>query len=202
MIIDNFIDASLLGDGCIKATKTNSYYRISQIAPHKDYIDFVTSILETTVKTRLYYYEKRADGKNASPWYILETRVHPLFVEKRKQWYPEGIKIVPRNIKLTPQMLAIWIMDDGTYNKPRAEIKMCTNAFTIEDAEFLKERMYVDLNLKASVRVEKKANKKQPLIYILRPSTRDVPQIVREFMLESFNYKIQVQELRNKKSVR
>lgn len=196
----SFIEASLLGDGCIKRPKINGLYRLTQVSRHTDYVMWVKELLDQHTTTRLYYYEKRADGKNAAPWYILETIVNPLFTELYSKWYPEKKKIVPKDLILTPQSLAVWIMDDGSYNKPRKEYKMCTNAFTFEDVDFLKDVLYRDLNLKSSVRKDRN----QPVLYILRPSTRDVPEIVKNYIFPSFRYKIypEVIEVGDKKPLR
>lgn len=187
----DFIEASMLGDGGLRQPSKKVLYKLTQIAEHKDYIDWVQTQLDD-VYVRLLYYEKRKDGRNAKPWYILETRTHPLFFEMYSRWYKDKIKFIPKDIKITPMMLAVWIMDDGSYNKPRQEIKLSTNAFTFEDCEVLKEALYRDLNIKSSVRrdSDKKHPVKFPTMYILRKDTRNIAEIVSNYIQPSFMYKI------------
>lgn len=56
--------------------------------------------------------------------------IHDLF-------YNYGVKVVPANIAdyLTPQALAIWIMDDATANS--GSMRFCTHSFTKSEVEFL-----------------------------------------------------------------
>ncbi len=64
---------------------------------------------------------------------------------ERKRWYPDGKKIVPRDIQFTPVFLAHWFMGDGLSGKRYSEkldrnyyqLVFCTDGFTKEDVEFL-----------------------------------------------------------------
>ena len=58
--------------------------------------------------------------------------------EMRNKWYPNGKKIVPRDIILTPITLATWYMDDGCLANNNSAI-LCTNGF---------EEKYVDILIK------------------------------------------------------
>lgn len=188
----SFIEASMLGDGCLRKAGKTPYYKLTQVARHKDYIDFAVSVLSRKVFTRVQYYEKRRDGRNASPWYVVETRTDKDFHSLYDRWYPHGTKIIPHDLVMDLQMLSIWVMDDGSYNKSRQEIKLSTNAFSFEDAEFLREILYRDLNIKASVRrdSDKKHPIKFPTMYILRPDTRIVCDTLTPYIMPSFQYKL------------
>ena len=69
------------------------------------------------------------------------TRNHHAFGEARLRWYPNGIKIVPKDLTyLSPLAVAIWFADDGMctkYHDNRLTITFHTNGFTKEDVERL-----------------------------------------------------------------
>jgi hypothetical protein len=75
----------------------------------------------------------------ASKWYIPRTD-HPRF--KRR-------KIIPQDIKLTPLSLCIWHMDDGYNSQKDANIELNTQGFTIEEVDFLIEKLKSDLGIKS-----------------------------------------------------
>jgi hypothetical protein len=142
-----YINGSLLGDGHINyySGTGNASFRKLRSQKDKSYlewerqflIDFCTpsskvfdsSIFDT--RTNKYYYHSR-----------FHTRSCSLFGELYEKWYPNGIKIVPRDLELTPLTMAIWFLDDGGIsikgNKPHLfEIKIATDGFLEQDVEFL-----------------------------------------------------------------
>jgi DNA-directed DNA polymerase III PolC len=87
---------------------------------------------------------------------------HPYFVGFREKWYPSGKKIVPRDLRLTPVMLAWWFMDDGSgcfrsFQRSSGEFKnyystrLCTQGFTKDDNEFLQRELHAVFGLKSSL---------------------------------------------------
>jgi hypothetical protein len=196
MKLEDFVEYSMLGDGTLRCLNGKGvFYRLTQVARHKDYIDYVSSHFPSV---KHYYYEKRADGKNAAPWYVIETKSIESLKTVYTRWFIDKKKIVPGDIKLTTEGLAIWIMDDGSYNKSRKEVKLCTNAFTFDEAETLKQALFRDLNIVASIRKDsdKKHPEKFPTMYILRQSTRDLPEMVGKYILPTFQYKINPESIR------
>ena len=51
----------------------------------------------------------------------------------------KNIKIVPKNSydKLTAVSLAFWVMDDGSYNKSKGHVILCTDSYSKEDVNYL-----------------------------------------------------------------
>jgi hypothetical protein len=54
-------------------------------------------------------------------------------------FYPDGKKIVPLNIGslLTPLGLAYWISDDGSWEKNKKYVQLCTDSFTLAEVNLL-----------------------------------------------------------------
>src|ERR1019366_6252088 len=73
------------------------------------------------------------------------TRSVSLFTDFRKEWYPNGIKVVPRNIELTQLIMLIWFLDDGTifvHKTGKISGKFATAGFTKNDTEYLADLLY------------------------------------------------------------
>lgn len=67
------------------------------------------------------------------------TLKYPFFNWVREEFYVDNIKIVPKNMPkyLTSVGLAFWIMVDGSYNKHKGNIILCTDSYTKEEVLFL-----------------------------------------------------------------
>lgn len=78
----------------------------------------------------------RIKGKDY-PGYSLKSHCLPMLTEQRQRWYPNGKKIVPRDIILSPETVYWWYVGDGHLNKRDGCVVFCTNGFSIEDVEFL-----------------------------------------------------------------
>lgn len=70
------------------------------------------------------------------------TQVAEVFAPYKQKWYPNDIKIVPRDLELTPLICAIWFCDDGSivYSGPSLQsrrISLYTDSFSKKEVEFL-----------------------------------------------------------------
>jgi len=135
-----WINGELLGDGCIKSQSKYSAC-FSYSSKHKEYIKYVSdTLLSFGIKqTGNILIEHHKDWGNTSYSYISKHYIELLPI--RKKWYPFDKKIVPKGIKLNPLTCRQWYMGDGCiqYYGPngKANIKLCTNGFTIIDVNRL-----------------------------------------------------------------
>jgi len=113
----------------------------------------------------------------------------PAYVEmqaERARWYPDGTKIVPRDLRLTPLVVAHWFAGDGTYNT-NGTLTFCTNSFSADEVDFLIERLATDLNILGAKRTKTprpgqytlgiyRANEAAKLANLIRPLLPDCCQ--------------------------
>lgn len=134
-----WLNGELLGDGHLESR--NSYStRFMHGSKYLEYTQYMKRILESFgIKggdIRKRYYEKL----NCYSYHYRSLRYVEL-LSLRKQWYPKGKKIVPRNIKLTPLICRQWYIGDGSLSiinvHHRSRIKLHTNGFTVVDVEWL-----------------------------------------------------------------
>ncbi len=67
-------------------------------------------------------------------WHSKSNMYHDL-LDENKRWYPDGEKIVPKDIMITPLSCYWWFVGDGYTSEGNAYL--CTDSFTKEDNEFL-----------------------------------------------------------------
>jgi len=144
-IQEQILNGHMLGDGCLYKPpniKSNSYFQLTRKKEDRNYLlwsvkYFENLIYENSVKDR-----DRFDKRSNKFYYVSEfhTKIIPEFTEKYYYWYPEGNKIVPKDLVLTPLTIAVWLADDGTFsviNDKYLSIKISTNGFTYEDVVLL-----------------------------------------------------------------
>lgn len=141
------MEGSLLGDGglCARHTTQKAIYKISRKREDVKYLEWnfekFKEFFYQKIKPRVYfnkttqkeYYQNYFSSKSCNVFYKYYMR-----------WYPENIKIIPRDIELTPAMLAVWFCDDGNIRykiKNKLEIKLSTDGFTISDVEWLVNKL-------------------------------------------------------------
>lgn len=73
-------------------------------------------------------------------------------------WYPDGKKIVPKNISLTPTTLLHWHIGDGSTGKK--QIFLYTQRFPKADVEFLSKLIEKEIGIETHV--YKKYDKRYP----------------------------------------
>jgi len=135
------MNGALLGDGSIIKHKNglNAYFSYS--SKSEEHVRAVCTELEDYVSPGFYYryeetYDKRTDKSYSH--YSFRTITNPTFTELYNMWYKNNIKIVPKNLILTPLTCLIWYLGDGELSRSSriaGYILLCTDSFTKEDIE-------------------------------------------------------------------
>ncbi len=154
------IFGSLLGDGTLTNISDNANSAFKKLQKHEEHVSWLAKELSPYSREKIYEGKRvtmpvRQVGKvvnvasdSSARYYVMRTIAHPVFTSMRRIWYNEdGLKVVPRNLTLTPLILAIWYVDDGsTYYKGRT-CDLSTHCFTMADVEFLRDVLQKDLDL-------------------------------------------------------
>lgn len=179
----DIITGWMLGDGHIHFTGKQAYFNLT--SKHKTYIDYAYKIItDNNLTCRI---NEVFDKKYKTYAYKLFTSSTIQFAELHKMWYVDRKKIVPDGIKLTSAAIKHWIMDDGTTDKRKGHLRLCTCSFTISECESLSSKLnsYLDIN-NASWVIEKK---KYPRIYIPRKFALQLFDKIGECEVNCFQYK-------------
>jgi hypothetical protein len=197
-------DGVILSDGGLKLPQgyKNSYFAMAQ--SREERLDWMTSIREVLVALGVQCESPKprqcvSRGKTFFQWW-LQSHVSPWLTEQYYRWYPNGVKIVPPNIIITPITLANWFMGDGSSgwqrNDPRysAHVELATNKFSPYDISILEEQLRsIDLkHLRRGDYSGVKGAKRtfSSTIIILAADVDKFMDIVSPHILPSFCYKI------------
>lgn len=88
-------------------------------------------------------------SKKHYPGIVCRTRGAPAFKKYYTQWYPHGQKIVRTNLVLTPTILMVWFLDDGSIHRTKNDslsLSLCTNGFLKQEVEYLADLLYKRYN--------------------------------------------------------
>ena len=203
--IDKYIHSFMLGDGCLHPAGkrgNNCRYHLSQIATHKDYIDWQKTILEEICPVYVRYKPAYIDsnGWNHNNAYALHTRSLQYFTDMYNKWYVDKKKsIFKENLNtLDLESLAILYMDDGSLcahsgrSRDGLNIVLCTMSFTYNENIILRDWIEHLTGVTATILPSKRRNKTH---YILKYRKKDVFKFIKcikPYILPSFEYKIEV----------
>lgn len=137
--VNDIIVGSLLSDGSLGNTNNGKNYFWSHTCINEDYIDFLMS--ETGLELHKMIVKKgrySINGKTgiAKQAYLFKSRCSVTFTKYRNEWYPNGKKIVPKNIKINPAVLLHWYLGDGSISDD-CGITLSTDSFDEESLDFL-----------------------------------------------------------------
>lgn len=148
--LKSFFIGTLLGDSYIH----NGRFECKQIS--KDLIEFKARFIKqylpdanVVIKEHSAYVDK--NGVNHQKYYVLEVLKSRYIRKLEKIFYPNGVKIYPKNavLKLDSLGFAMWYADDGTsvlvqYNSTTKSarsrrVQLCTDNFTLDENIKIKE---------------------------------------------------------------
>src|SRR5688500_17261752 len=112
-IQSEIIDGSLLGDGSITFTSSGkAVFSKKQKLSRREYLDWHCENIKP-FSCKIYECDVKLNDKIYKQAFYY-TKASMKFAELRNKWYPNGVKIVPSDISLTPLSLSIWYFDDGS----------------------------------------------------------------------------------------
>lgn len=173
----NLLIGTLLGDAYINKNKNGTaFIRFEQSLDKEVYLKHLYEVCQTFIVAKKIpsiterfdnRYKKLNRSLNFTTKSLYEFNfLAELFLDQN------GKKVIPINIKdyLTLEALAYWICDDGQQVK-RSGLTLCTDSFSLEEIELLRDALYVNFNLETSIHFKKGKNEKvYNRIYIKKSS--------------------------------
>jgi hypothetical protein len=142
------LNGHLLGDGGLVISKRsiNAHFKIQRKLDDKNYLLWSASFFQNMMAP-LSIGEGNTFDKRTNKTYCfiyLKTKSSSLLTEYHHKWYPEGKKIIPKDLILTPLTIAVWLADDGcirhVYRKS-LRIEFATYSFSKNDVDFLHSQL-------------------------------------------------------------
>ena len=187
-----FINGELLGDGCVTTTAKDKdiiliYYSsiVRYGSKHLEYAQYISDTLKSFGINQAGRIIKHYNKIQETYDYKYNSRAYKELSFIYKQWYPDGKKIVPKDIKLTPLTIKQWYIGDGSliHQKGRnPHIVLCTCGFNIPDVNWLIEKL-IELGIKATRQISRN------IIYISKDSTKKFLNYIGKCPVSCYQYK-------------
>lgn len=195
------IYGELLGDGCLAyASHTDGINaRFQYTTSKKEYAEYLRQLLISLNPSEVKYslVGTGFDTLDMQPRfdrYSFKTETNVSLTKIYRYFYPNGVKIVPKDIELTPVVCLHWYIGDGclvTNKKTNQQfIELETQGFSEEDINILIEKMYQNgfEFLKRKDGISKKLNQKYKLVLKSKFTTKFL-KYIGECQVECYKYK-------------
>ncbi len=178
----SLIIGSILGDGYLRIMdgRADAFLEINHSLKAKEYVDWKFNILKSICKSP----PKERETNEGRMAYRFFTQQHPEITKIFNDFYYDGRKIIPKNLKLDPLILAVWFMDDGSKCRDR-DVYLNTQQFSLLDQKRL---LYLLREMKIRARTNK--DKKYHRIRIYKEAIPLFMQIVKPHIIPSMEYKM------------
>jgi len=143
------INGTLLGDASI-GVHLNKYYHYSLTSKSKEFLEWASKIFSSFGIPTYITLNNKITNVYSLGFYINARGISEL-MKLREKWYTKvngkTIKIVPKDLELTPTTLLFWYLGDGSLVRRRNDnihvptIVLATNGFLKEDVEFLQKKL-------------------------------------------------------------
>jgi predicted kinase len=149
-------DGSMLGDGHLYGVPSrgrSSSYRVARCEADAEYLQWQYDLFSDFCRSGVRH-TPIPDKRTGKTYYRADfsTVCMDLFTRERRRWYPDGKKVVPRDVSLTPLSIAVWFCDDGCLilpkmsNRSHITVTFATHSFTNDDTGFLCDHLSVRYN--------------------------------------------------------
>lgn len=199
--------ALCLGDGCLRKPNQGSVQlEIGHSTKQLEYCiwkrDLVYSILGGRKPPKVAI--KKVKLKNYKEYEACRfTKTHPYFKELRNKLYCNGVKTITKDIleMLTPQCLAIWYMDDGSFYKKDNEdgtksicfdLRISTDCFSKEENEMIVDYLYTTYGIKFyTYKYHPERNGGAWILRARKEAAIKFIDLIKPYVIPSMQYKIE-----------
>ena len=195
------LDGAMLGDGSLIIHKNGVNAYLSYLSKSEQHVRYVMDYFQEFLTDAGYYNSSYFDKRTKKEYCRTVAKTHALqvFTQQQKRWYKNKIKILPKDLVLTPLTCLIWyIGDGGLINSNRSQyIKLSTQCFSKEEQEeillpqlkqFEATLMKTDLN---------KQDEQQYFIYIPHRKIKSFLEYIGNCPFSDYSYKWNYQEYKN-----
>jgi hypothetical protein len=195
--LQEIIDGMLLGDAYInqKVGRRTASLCLAQRADRAEWLEQLqTELAAFGVKSVIDHREARVSvfGNrfiNTKAYLVLRTLDCAEFVNERLRWYPQGRKVVPSDLVLTPRALAHWFAGDGRGGDRKGTLGFCTDGFALCGVEFLVLQLEKRFGVTSSIVSNYRG---QPQILVGRRNEAvKIRDLISSYLPKCFQYKLQ-----------
>jgi hypothetical protein len=178
------IIGTLLGDGCIIKPKNGKNAHFVYLSSSKEHVEYVFNNFKNYCNTSEIssndYFDKRT--QKVYRRFYFRTKVNIAFTELYNSWYPNGVKVIPNTVEITPTVLRYWYIGDGHLKKD-GRIILSTNGFSIDEVIMLMDK------IKKYSPIINLTTRKQPIVIIPRIKAEQFLKDIGNCPIEDYSHK-------------
>lgn len=186
---EEFLLGMVLGDGYLQPTgKLNARLRLEHGAAQENYLRWKVDILSKLFQGKPKRLSRVHPLTNREYHYIRhQSQSSPLLGKLRREFYPLGKKIIPRNLinRLAPRSFAVWYMDDGYYYQRDRCAYLYLGNVQREEAQIAGESI-----ARLGVNSHPVVKKQGFALYFSAKETIKFIDLMGKFILPEFRYKL------------
>ena len=183
----NIISGTLLGDGFLERNGRFVRLVVDHSASQEAYVRWKAEGL-APLRSSIPF-KRRIDPQNQQTYShcILRTHTTPLFEKFVSLFYRGKQKCVPENLPamINPQMLAVWIMDDGYRRNDCNALRLNTQSYTFAEQKIIQRTL---AKLLITLTIQK--HKTHFVVYVPSQSMSRLRTLVQPFLIPSMAYKL------------
>ena len=188
----DFITGSLLGEGGFLQNHGNgSKLCLQQEQSHKSYLLWLHKYLSDNgyCNSKIPEIKEKIGNQNKKRYVIrFKTWTYSSFNLILNKWYKNNKKILPFNIYISPLVLAIWIMNNGS--RSGKGLKLTTNNFTYDECKILQDKLIILYDFKISQHKTGVFNQYNQ--YLHKESVNKCYSIISKYIHPSMKYKFNI----------
>ena len=178
----SLIIGTMLGDGYLRIIpgRSDAFLEVNHSFSQKQYVDWKFEKLKNICNSE----PKTRKGNGSRIAYRFYTKQYPELTAFYNNFYKNGYKIVPNNLKLDAVALSVWFMDDGS---------KCGNSnFYLNTQQFDKNYQMKLLNYleKLDLRANLNRDKNYYRVRFFSSSINKLKELLKENLIPSMYYKI------------
>ena len=178
----SLIIGTILGDGYLRIIpgRNNAFLEVNHAFSQKQYVDWKFEKLQNICNSG----PRIRKGNGSRIAYRFYTKQYPELTKFYNNFYKNGYKIVPDNLKLDAVALSVWFMDDGS--------KCGSSNFYLNTQQFDKNYQLKLLHYlgKLGLRANLNRDKNYYRIRFLSSSITTLKELLKENLIPSMYYKI------------
>lgn len=181
----------ILGDGHLARSHGNAGTSVLDLKYDEKYLGYLEWIHKELQELK----PSPIRRKKGYHQYRFYTKAREDIGELRRMFYPDGVKIIPKDIKkylADPLTLAIWYQDDGTLDFRKgyhANALFATHCFKFKECKLLASALRANFNLDVRVCKCTMRGKLYFRLYVTSKSMDLFMNLVEPYMQECFSYK-------------
>ena len=158
----SIFDGLIISDAYLSKSSPSSNARFALVTKSKEFVEKVYAIFpsfpwsQPAIKTANRY-DKRTDKEYFSA--SIRTKVDLFFTKQHNRWYPNGKKVIPKDIKINKDMLLWWYIGDGHLHRKKSRpnyrrVELATDSFDRRDISNCIEKIKIFLREDDNIYIE------------------------------------------------